>query len=661
MSAGRTCEYTCLLVTKIAEKERSDGLDVFLVFFSSCPSQPELRNVRNSNRELLGQIKALAKEPRSDVLTEANVREKEGVVVSLRAAYNNWRGRGLAREKHIEKLKAEWEVYSSANAIAASTTEFFSADVDASVTLRGVPSLGDVMSTLDVSSGGAVPGAGKSLEKMNPVELRAALEEAAHRLQSMELSLASAKQTEATLDHMVKRFTVERMGEEAKYVEIKRSVEAILRQEKEHVLQVKIVGHDEDVARSKIGALQEKLSRVAAKRRDLVTEERGKMSTKAELEDYVKNRGEGRKTIVENMAGDLTREQEEALSASANVTNARQAMSAMEALHADKLERAFTVIAERTGDDDINSFVNRFLALVEIGKHADSGKEATEERAAELRRALDTLRNQLTEIQDEGVSITIRRNEFNDLEAELNEKQKIAAHFNASSDALNHRLSHLKFGVTAFSAKLELVAPKLLPDNKPPSRAPSSRGDPTVRQLHFIDSCIERMVAALDAEPGGSTQKSKQINQNNHRTDEDDDSSAEDDVDLGALRAEFEYNVRVNEGDPSLTVDGDPLFGDFEGGGYPPDDDDDVQGIVPLDEGHKSVAGLAREAKSAVMKYQRQEERRRLRQAEEVTRGKSSKTVRSSSTAHDGGKKQPRESNNKKGTSSGSKRGGNNR
>lgn len=590
------------------------------------------------------------------MLTEASVREKEGVVVSLRAAYNSWRGRGLAREKHIEKLKAEWEVYSSADATAtASTTDFFSANVDASVTLRGVPSLGDVMNTLDAVSGGAVHGTGKDLEKMNPVELRAALEEATHRLQSVELSLTLAKQTQATLDHMIKRFKVERMGEEAKYVEIKRSVEAILRQEKEHVLQVKIVGHDEDVARSKIGALQEKLSRVAAKRRNLVTEERGKMSTKAELEDYVRNRGEGRKTIVENMAGDLTRDQEETLCTAASVTNARQAMTTMEAVHADNLERAFTVIAERTGDDDINSFVNRFLALVEIGKHADSGKEAMEERAAELRRTLDTLRNQLTEIQDAGMCISIRRNEFNYLEDELNEKEKIAAHFNASSDAVNYRLSHLKFGVTAFSAKLELVASKLPPDNKAPPRASSD--DPTIRQLHFIDSCIERVVAALDAESGGSTQKSKQQNQNDYRTDEDDDLSTEDDSDLGTLRAEFEYNFRVKEGDLSLTADGDPLFGDFEGGGYPHDDDDDVPGIVPLDEGHESVAGLAREAKSAVMKYQRQEERRRLRQAEEVTPGKLSKVVvRSSLTSHDGENKQLRGSSSKKGTSSSSKK-----
>lgn len=607
----------------------------FVVYkYGVLPCPPGLRHIRDNNKELYGHIKALAHEPRSDVLTEASVREKEGVVVSLRTNYNTWKGRGLAREKHVANLKAEWEVSKGVSNAVASSTDFFNADVDAAVTLRGVPSLGDMQRTL-----GAMPppgAGGKGLEKMNSVELRAALEEAAHRLQSVELSLGMVKQTRAELDHMIKRFVNERMGEETKYAGIKQSIEAILRQEKEHVLQVKIVGHDEDVARTKIAALQEFLSKVAAKRKNLVTQEKGKMSTKAELEDYVKNRGHGRRAIVENVAGDLNTDEEVALKAAATKTNARVAMTAMDKAHADKLEQAFTVIAERTGDDDIHAFVNRFLTLVEIGKHADSGKEAMEERTSELRRTLDTLQQQLTELQDGGMSISIRRNEFNDLEDELNEKEKTGAHLHASSDEVNHRLSHLRVGVTAFAGKLEAVASKLSPDTNTP-RASSSE-DPTIRQLQFVDSCLERMLAAVDASGGDTQQKPKQQRNNRMASlaaslEED----SEDDFDVGTMRAEFEYNLRVKEGatEGSLTVDGDPLFDDLVG--YPDDDDDLKPGIVP-DGGHLSVAGLAREAKEAVMKNFRRDERRRLRQAEESTR-KSSKALRSSTK--DAEKKQP--------------------
>ena len=625
----------------------------------SLVSLPELRDIRNSNKELLGQIKALSNQPRSDLVTEEKVREKERACVSLRAAYNDWLGKGLARERHVQKLKAEWEAYCSANAAASSeSTSFFSSDVDASVTLRGVPSLSEVKSLMTALSVGSTRGSRKSIEKMNAVELRAAMEEATSRLESVELSLTMAKETQAMLDHMIKRFKTERMGEETKYEDVKQSVQAILRQEKEHVLQVKIVGHEEDVARSKIAALQEKLIKVAAKRKNLVTDEKGKMSTKAQLEEYVRERDDSRKTIIDHVAGDMTKEEEATLKSSHQESNARLGISSMEEARVKQIERAFMEIAERTGDDDINSFVNRFLSLVEIGKHADSGKEEMEDRLSELRRTLDSMQNQLTEVQNAGLSMSIRRNEFDQLEDELSEKEKMEAHLHASSNGINHRLSHLRVGVTALFEKIELAASNLSLDNSTPPG--SSSGDPTVHQLYWIDSCIERMLAEMDPTSEVNTtaqktrrQKKKQgVLSESLLEEKPREEKPQDGLALGLLRAELEFNLRVKRGTvDGLTTPSDSFFDTFDEGGYP-DDDDDIPGIVPLDGGHVSVAGLAREAKSAVLKHQRREERRRLRQAEETSgRGKTAlreKRSPSTSTANDAAK-QPGSS--KKGSS----------
>lgn len=594
---------------------------------------PELRDLRNHNKELIGQIGALAREPRSDVLTEAEVREKERAVVSLRASYNNWRGRSLARQKHIEKLNAEWEVYRSSDDAFSAVNDFY-INSDAAVTLQRVPRLSDVKAF----GAGAGPKVEKNLDAMSTLELRAAFEEATHRLQLVEGSVTIAKQTKATLEHMINRFKGERMGQETKYEEIKESISAIVRQEKEHVLQVKMVGHEEDVARSKIGALQEQLSKVSAKRIDLVVEEKSKLATKAELENYVKGRGSSRKTIADNVAGDLTITQETELRKTGILTTARQVSSAVENERAAKLEEAFSSLLKVTGDANITLFVNRFLSMNDSLKHAKSSEKELEERAHEARCTLGILRQQLGEIQNVGINFPTRRDEFDKLEDELNEKEKREARLNASSDTLNNFLSNLRVGVYEFASKLKPISMKLGEEN---SASPASSDDTVICQLEFIGNCIERMLATLkpsedvDSRFRGPKQRDRTLSSNAILS-----GGSEDDIPkVDAVRAVFEYNFRVKEGSASSgngsrTAD----FDDFEDG---PVEDDGYKprGAVPLGDGYESVAGLAREAKEAVMKRQRKGERQRLRQAKGSTRGKnptlssSHKTLQFSSSA----------------------------
>eukprot|EP00227_Mantoniella_beaufortii_P021090 CAMPEP_0197576396 /NCGR_PEP_ID=MMETSP1326-20131121/1433_1 /TAXON_ID=1155430 /ORGANISM="Genus nov. species nov., Strain RCC2288" /LENGTH=566 /DNA_ID=CAMNT_0043139305 /DNA_START=135 /DNA_END=1832 /DNA_ORIENTATION=+ len=467
---------------------------------------PELRDLRSSNRELQGEISALAQTPRSDQVVQANVREREDAVVTLRVTYNTLRERALARLRHIERLKADWEVMSEVR-----DSIDFNADADAAVTLRGVPSPDDIQRTLDAlnnaSQGQASPmvGAGGNLLTMSTSELRATQEEAARRLQSVELSLTIAKLTQSTLDHMIKRFTEERLGEETRYVQVKESIGAIVRQEKEHVLQVKMVGHDEDVARSTIAALQEQLSRVTGKRKELVNTEKGKMTIKAGLQDYVNYRTQERLQIATSVAGDLNAAEEEVLRNTSHASDARQAVLVMESAHMENLEKAFTQIAERTGDDDVDSFVNRFLALIEIGKQADGGKETTEIRANDVRRELGAFQKQLKEMQDGGgLNFSIRRNEFNTLEGQVDDKDKQYIVFQSAYSEANGRLVHLKAGISALAGQLEPIsATTHTTTDKGDVLAVaevrvSSVADPTIHQLHFIEQCLDRMCAAVE-------------------------------------------------------------------------------------------------------------------------------------------------------------------
>ena len=166
---------------------------------------------------------------------------------------------------------------------------------------------------------------------------------------------------------------------------------------------------------------------------------------------------------------------------------------------------------------------------------------------------------------------------------------------------------------------------------------------------------MERMLAVMDPTSDMNTtthntrrQRKKLGSLSESLEEKSREENTQDGLDFGMLRAEFEFNLRVNRG---TTVDGsttpsDGFFDTFDEEGGFLDDDEDVPGIVPLDDGgHVSVARLAREAKSAVLKHQRRAERRRLRrEAEEAAgRGKTTPHVkRSPSTLSRKGTSQPR-------------------
>lgn len=411
--------------------------------------ESELRRLRREQQDLVSELATLQTTPRDSVFVEADIKRQDDNLVALAHRLSSIRRAVTQRENELARLQKALRL-SQTEAAGIKQSSLASPrvnnSVDDDVAVRNV-----VRVLQEKGTCGQLPPPSRTVNASADLSF----EELSTQLADFEASILAVNHEKSTLEHITERLIKARHSEDSLYLDLKAKLGSIIKHAREAELDARQLNQMERRTRQRVAEMEGELERLAARRKALLEEQRRRVEKNKELAKYLNKRDEQRHDLLLELQGDLNAAEEEKLKQKARDVDARQSVALMDVAKAQKLERSFEILAQHTGEADIDGVLQRILAQDQgKGSVNKEGEEAAQKLEA-LQREHLRLIQQLSEIQYSGVDFSHRRLQMDAMEDQLANSEQRAQLAKTVVEYTVDKFPSISMGLDAIYAKLE--------------------------------------------------------------------------------------------------------------------------------------------------------------------------------------------------------------
>eukprot|EP00232_Nephroselmis_pyriformis_P004495 CAMPEP_0182913692 /NCGR_PEP_ID=MMETSP0034_2-20130328/38171_1 /TAXON_ID=156128 /ORGANISM="Nephroselmis pyriformis, Strain CCMP717" /LENGTH=622 /DNA_ID=CAMNT_0025050421 /DNA_START=138 /DNA_END=2003 /DNA_ORIENTATION=- len=418
--------------------------------------ESDLRRLRRENAELQEELSRVQQSPREDAVTSDSTRKVEERIIALRLECN--------RQKTLYKQKSKQMDILRAKMLAADMETEPESERAAPFTMRKTE--GKENSSLPEDENAMLEATVRILEEKGTcrqaapptftpgLALRQHYEELVRSVADMEAGIFAVNYQKKTLQQIISRLSSERQGMEAYYINLKANLGGVNRQQEEQELNIKQLQHTEEATRSRINSLQEEVAQIRKRRDELIGQQRAKLTKQNQMERYMSTRDSQRMELISEIEGDLNAAEEARLRKESKEQAGQRAGQVMTLHHLEKVEAAFKLMADRTGETDLNEILKRMIYLDSVNKGLDETRIESERRLEQLNKDQGDLALELTGIQLDGMGQSHQRQQMEDLEKRLDTAEFRADEHRGDLTRYMGLLSPLQLGMDLIDSKL---------------------------------------------------------------------------------------------------------------------------------------------------------------------------------------------------------------
>ena len=211
----------------------------------------------------------------------------------------------------------------------------------------------------------------------------------------------------------------------------------------------------ESRTKKRVAEMEREISVLEARRKALLEDQHKRLEKKRQLTTYLEQRDEQRVDLLLELQGDLNKAEEEKLKAKAREVDAKKGVSVMDSMRLQKMEQAFSVLAEHTGEQDIDGVLRRIIQQSQGKDHIDSEGADSRDKLEKLQREHLKLLQQLSEIQYSGVDFSHRRMQMDTMEEQLDVTEARCKESRTALEKLTEMFPPINLGLDFIRNKLD--------------------------------------------------------------------------------------------------------------------------------------------------------------------------------------------------------------
>ena len=280
-------------------------------------------------------------------------------------------------------------------------------------------------------------------------------EELSTQLADLDASIIAVTHEQNTLAHIKKRLSRARQNEDGLYLDLKAKLGFIIKHKSDAELETKQLRHMESRTKKRVAEMEREISVLEARRKALLEDQHKRLEKKRQLTTYLEQRDEQRVDLLLELQGDLNKAEEEKLKAKAREVDAKKGVSVMDSMRLQKMEQAFSVLAEHTGEQDIDGVLRRIIQQSQGKDHIDSEGADSRDKLEKLQREHLKLLQQLSEIQYSGVDFSHRRMQMDTMEEQLDVTEARCKESRTALEQLTEMFPPINLGLDFIRNKLD--------------------------------------------------------------------------------------------------------------------------------------------------------------------------------------------------------------
>jgi len=367
-------------------------------------SLSEIRRLRREQQGLQQELSTLQSTPRDTVFVAADIARHDEALVALANKLSEVKRDVSRRENELARLARTLKL-AAKEATGEKTSKLSSKSVNNN--RNSDEEVKNVVRVLqEKGTCGQLPPPNYA---QNGADGATTFEELSTQLADLDASIIAVTHEQNTLAHIKKRLSRARQNEDGLYLDLKAKLGFIIKHKSDAELETKQLRHMESRTKKRVAEMEREISVLEARRKALLEDQHKRLEKKRQLTTYLEQRDEQRVDLLLELQGDLNKAEEEKLKAKAREVDAKKGVSVMDSMRLQKMEQAFSVLAEHTGEQDIDGVLRRIIQQSQGKDHIDSEGADSRDKLEKLQREHLKLLQQLSEIQYSGVDFSHRR------------------------------------------------------------------------------------------------------------------------------------------------------------------------------------------------------------------------------------------------------------
>jgi len=413
-------------------------------------SLSEIRRLRREQQGLQQELSTLQSTPRDTVFVAADIARHDEALVALANKLSEVKRDVSRRENELARLARTLKL-AAKEATGEKTSKLSSKSVNNN--RNSDEEVKNVVRVLqEKGTCGQLPPPNYA---QNGADGATTFEELSTQLADLDASIIAVTHEQNTLAHIKKRLSRARQNEDGLYLDLKAKLGFIIKHKSDAELETKQLRHMESRTKKRVAEMEREISVLEARRKALLEDQHKRLEKKRQLTTYLEQRDEQRVDLLLELQGDLNKAEEEKLKAKAREVDAKKGVSVMDSMRLQKMEQAFSVLAEHTGEQDIDGVLRRIIQQSQGKDHIDSEGADSRDKLEKLQREHLKLLQQLSEIQYSGVDFSHRRMQMDTMEEQLDVTEARCKESRTALEQLTEMFPPINLGLDFIRNKLD--------------------------------------------------------------------------------------------------------------------------------------------------------------------------------------------------------------
>ncbi|XRB16043.1 hypothetical protein RI054_11g58860 [Pseudoscourfieldia marina] len=413
-------------------------------------SLSEIRRLRREQQGLQQELSTLQSTPRDTVFVAADIARHDEALVALANKLSEVKRDVSRRENELARLARTLKL-AAKEATGEKTSKLSSKSVNNN--RNSDEEVKNVVRVLqEKGTCGQLPPPNYA---QNGADGATTFEELSTQLADLDASIIAVTHEQNTLAHIKKRLSRARQNEDGLYLDLKAKLGFIIKHKSDAELETKQLRHMESRTKKRVAEMEREISVLEARRKALLEDQHKRLEKKRQLTTYLEQRDEQRVDLLLELQGDLNKAEEEKLKAKAREVDAKKGVSVMDSMRLQKMEQAFSVLAEHTGEQDIDGVLRRIIQQSQGKDHIDSEGADSRDKLEKLQREHLKLLQQLSEIQYSGVDFSHRRMQMDTMEEQLDVTEARCKESRTALETLTEMFPPINLGLDFIRNKLD--------------------------------------------------------------------------------------------------------------------------------------------------------------------------------------------------------------
>ncbi|XRB01811.1 hypothetical protein NFJ02_12g11630 [Pycnococcus provasolii] len=413
-------------------------------------SLSEIRRLRREQQGLQQELSTLQSTPRDTVFVAADIARHDEALVALANKLSEVKRDVSRRENELARLARTLKL-AAKEATGEKTSKLSSKSVNNN--RNSDEEVKNVVRVLqEKGTCGQLPPPNYA---QNGADGATTFEELSTQLADLDASIIAVTHEQNTLAHIKKRLSRARQNEDGLYLDLKAKLGFIIKHKSDAELETKQLRHMESRTKKRVAEMEREISVLEARRKALLEDQHKRLEKKRQLTTYLEQRDEQRVDLLLELQGDLNKAEEEKLKAKAREVDAKKGVSVMDSMRLQKMEQAFSVLAEHTGEQDIDGVLRRIIQQSQGKDHIDSEGADSRDKLEKLQREHLKLLQQLSEIQYSGVDFSHRRMQMDTMEEQLDVTEARCKESRTALEKLTEMFPPINLGLDFIRNKLD--------------------------------------------------------------------------------------------------------------------------------------------------------------------------------------------------------------